>query len=104
MRSGNHALVLMAVAAALVAGPAAANDPGLGLVTQNNIAAMLVDPNPTYANVKMEGTNGTTAGEAVSRYRAGKVKPLLPLSGRSDVGTAGAEAGGGGGGQMRGQN
>ena len=83
--------------AIVMASPAAASDPRLGLVTQNNVAAMLVDPNPTYANVKMEGTNGTTAAGAVSRYRAGNVKRLLPLSGRSDVGNAGGGGGGGGG-------
>ncbi|MCU0890691.1 MAG: hypothetical protein MUE77_02865 [Sandarakinorhabdus sp.] len=103
MRSVSLFLVL-----AVMAAPAVARDKGVGLVTQNNIAAMTVDLTPSYAGVKLEGSAGTQAEGAVSRYRAGKVKPLLPLSGRSAVGAAGVGGGGGqgggGGGERGGQN
>ncbi len=71
-----------------VAAPATATaaDRGLGLVVQNNIAAMAVDLNPAYANVKIEGTEGQLGDAAVTRYRAGRVKSLLPLSGTSNLG------------------
>lgn len=69
-----------------VAAPATAADRGLGLVVQNNIAAMAVDLNPAYAKVKIEGTEGQLGDAAVTRYRAGRVKPLLPLSGTSNLG------------------
>jgi hypothetical protein len=91
MRSVSLGILLMALAA-----PASATDRGLGLVTQNNVAAMLVNPNPTYAGVKIEGGSGTGADAAVSRYRKGAVKPLLPLSGKSDLGVAGAAGQGSG--------
>lgn len=76
-----------------VAGPVTATDKGLGLVVQNNVAAMAVDLNPSYANVKIEGTNGALADAAITRYRTGQVKALLPLSGKSELGT---NTGGGG--------
>jgi hypothetical protein len=82
-----HSAVLALALAGLASSPASATDRGLGLVIQNNIAAMLVDPNPSYAGVKLEGTSGITADGALSRYRAGQVKPLIPLSGKSDLGT-----------------
>ncbi|MEN9931625.1 MAG: hypothetical protein RIS17_198, partial [Pseudomonadota bacterium] len=34
-----------------VAAPVTAQDRGLGLIIQNNVAAMVVDLNPSYANV-----------------------------------------------------
>lgn len=69
-----------------VAAPAAAADKGLGLVVQNNIAVMAVDLTPSYANVAIEGGTGMLADTAITRYRQGKVKPLLPLSGTSTLG------------------
>lgn len=76
-----------------VAVPATATDKGLGLVVQNNIAAMAVDLTPSYANVKIEGGDGQLADAAVTRYRAGKVKPLVTLSGTSSLGqTTGGNA------------
>jgi hypothetical protein len=85
MRSVSLFLVLLVAAA-----PAAAIDRDLGISVQTNIAAMTVDLTPAYANVPMEGTNGRLGDSAVSRYRAGQVKPLLPLSGKSDLGVAAA--------------
>lgn len=86
-------LLLLALMISL-AGPATAIDKGLGLVTQNNIAAMAVDLTPSYANVKIEGSDGFLADSALTRYRTGRVKPLLPLSGASNIGTAAAAAAG----------
>ena len=83
------------LATASVAVPAAAQDKGLGLVTQNNVAVMLVDPNPAYAGARIEGGNGTTADGAIYRYRSGQLTPLLPLSGKSAIGAAGAAQGAG---------
>lgn len=99
-------LLLVALMVSL-AGPATAQDKGLGLVVQNNIAAMAVDLTPSYANLKIEGGDGMVADAALTRYRTGRVKPLLPLSGASGLGTAGAAgaagaAGSGGGTQQQG--
>jgi type IV pilus biogenesis protein CpaD/CtpE len=91
-------LLLVALMISL-AGPAAADDKpvsdkGLGLVVQNNIAAMVVDLTPSYANVKIEGSDGLLADGAVTRYRTGRVKALIPFSGRSNLGdAAGASTG-----------
>lgn len=84
-----RSVCLLLIIGALAAAPAAAIDKGLGLVTQNNIAAMVVDPNPTWANVKIEGGAGTLADGALFRYRSGQVTPLLPLSGKSTIGAVG---------------
>ena len=73
-------------AAALLAAPALATDKGLGLITQNNVAAMVVDLNPSYAGVPIEGSNGMLADNAITRYRTGRVKPLLPLSANPNLG------------------
>lgn len=89
MRSVSLILLLAATAV-----PAVAQDRQLGVSVQSNIAAMTVDLVPTYANVTMEGTAGVLADGAVSRYRNGRVKPLLPLSGKSEIGVAGAAGGG----------
>jgi hypothetical protein len=83
MRSVRLVLLASLAAAAL---PAAARDRGLGLAVQNNIAAMTVDLTPNHAGARIEGGAGTNADGAVNRYRNGRVKPLLPLSGRSDLG------------------
>jgi hypothetical protein len=88
-------LLLVALMVSLAA-PAAAIDRGLGLVVQNNIAAMAVDLTPSYANVKIEGSDGLLADTAVTRYRTGMVKPLLPLSGKSNLGDAGGSSAAGG--------
>lgn len=103
-------LFILSVAA--LAAPAAASDPVLGAAVQANVVAMTVDLTPAYANVKIEGGAGTLADGAVSRYRSGQVKALIPLSGKSAVGAVtsggaaagGAPAGGPAGGQGGEQN
>ncbi|WP_353198323.1 hypothetical protein [Sandarakinorhabdus sp.] len=84
---------LLLAGAALLGAPSLAQDRGLGLIVQNNIYAQLVDPNPDYAGVPIEGGNGLKADTALTRYRTGRVQPLLPLSGTVNIGGAG---GGGG--------
>jgi hypothetical protein len=92
-------LLLVALMISL-AGPAAAepkvSDKGLGLVTQNNIAAMVVDLAPSYAGVKIESGDGLLADTAITRYRTGMVKPLLPLSGKSGLGDTSGNSNAGG--------
>lgn len=82
------AVALLALVSALVvASPAAAApDRGFGLSVQANIAAMTVDLNPSYAGVPGEGGTGHLSDSAVTRYRQGRVKPLLPLSAQSQLG------------------
>ncbi|WP_164155971.1 hypothetical protein [Sandarakinorhabdus rubra] len=94
MRNVSPLAAMTALAVAALAVPAAAQDKELGLVVQNNVAGMLVDPNPDYANVKIEGGGGIVTGGAVSRYRAGRVKPLIPLSGKSEIGATQTQQGG----------
>jgi hypothetical protein len=86
-------LLLVALMVSL-AGPAATKDKGLGLIVQNNIAAMTVDLTPSYANVAIEGGSGMLADTAVTRYRTGQIKQLRALSGESNVGAAGTGGGG----------
>ena len=87
-------LLLVALMVSLAA-PTAATDKGLGLVVQNNIAAMTVDLTPSYANVKIEGSSGILADTAITRYRTGQVKALRSLSAESKIGggsAAGSDA------------
>lgn len=73
----------------VLATPTLAQDRALGLIVQNNINAMLVDPNPEYAGVPIEGSNGLKADTAVTRYRTGRVQPLMSFSGATNVGSTG---------------
>lgn len=91
-RPASSARALLLVAAALLAAPAAAQDRNLGLVVQNNVNAMLVDPNPVYAGIPIEGSNGVKADTAITRYRSGRVAPLQSFSGNTNIGNAGAGA------------
>lgn len=83
------------VGAALLAMPALAQDRALGLIVQNNINAQLVDPNPVYDGVPIEGSNGMKADTAITRYRTGRVMPLQTVLGTSVIGGAGGAGGGG---------
>lgn len=87
-----NAKALLLVGATMLAAPAAAQDSGLGLIVQNNVNAQLVDPNPAYAGIAIEGSNGLKADTAITRYRSGRVQPLQNLSGNTSVGGAGAGA------------
>jgi hypothetical protein len=75
--------------ALMVASPAAARpDPDLGRVVQNNVHAQLVDPDPQYARILIEGGTGRLGARAWQRYQSDNVKALRPLSGTSDLGRA----------------
>lgn len=88
--------VLLLALMVSIAAPATATDKGLGLTTQNNIAAMVVDLTPSYANVKIEGSDGLVADSAITRYRTGRVKQLLPMSSGATLGTVGGASRGNG--------
>lgn len=75
----------LALAILLAAG--CASDPEFGRVNQHNIAAHVVDLEPSYAGQPMEGSSGRRSVQAVNRYLRGAVKE-----------GAGAAAGGGGAG------
>ena len=86
-------LLLVALMVSLAA-QATASDKGLGLIVQNHIAAMAVDLTPSYANVKIEGSDGLLAEGAISRYRTGQVKALRQLSGTGNLGQTESSASG----------
>ncbi len=98
----NPMVLILALAAAAVPVAASARDKDLGRIVQNNIVAMAVDLNPAYAGVKIEGGDGMVAEAAATRYRTGRVKPLLPLSSTAAVGSASATGGAAGGAQAAG--
>ncbi len=68
------------------AAEAGAADPKLGQSVQNNVVAMAVDLNPSYAGIKIEGGTGILAETAINRYRSGRVTPLQSLGGTSAIG------------------
>jgi|JI81BgreenRNA_FD_contig_71_390294_length_1414_multi_2_in_0_out_0_2 hypothetical protein len=89
---------LAIISLALVAAPvAAAPDTDWGRVVQNNVRAQLVDPEPAYAGILMEGSSGRLGSRGWSRYQSDTVKPLRSLSGNSTLGASGGGGGGGGG-------
>ena len=55
----------------------AARDAELGGAVQSTIVAQVVDLNPVYAGVPIEGGNGERSVEAVKRYKKGTVKALI---------------------------
>jgi hypothetical protein len=84
--------------ALMLASPAAAGpDPDLGRVVQNNVHAQLVDPDPQYARILIEGGTGRLGARAWQRYQSDNVKALRPLSGTSDLGRATGSGNPGGG-------
>lgn len=54
----------------------ATSDPQFGAVVQNNIVAQVVDLEPVYAGIAVEGSNGERSVEAIRRLNKGAVKPL----------------------------
>ncbi len=65
-----------------------ATDPEFGAVYDQNLTAQVVDMNPKYAGVPMEGSNGERSSAAYRRYLKGNVMPLQIPDGKS-VGTKG---------------
>jgi hypothetical protein len=67
----------------LLTGPAlllmtgcATSDPQFGAVVQNNVIAQVVDLDPVYAGIPIEGGNAARTAAAVKRYNDGAVKQL----------------------------
>lgn len=87
-----NALFILAPAFMLVAAgppPISRNDPGFGIIVDSNIVAQVVDMNPEYAGVPMEGGNGQRSIDAYRRYQSGNVKKLYKQTGESAVGEQG---------------
>ena len=90
---GKAAILLVAL---VLVAPAAAQDRQLGASVQKNVAAHVVDLHPTYAGVKIEGSNGVRSEAAINRYLDGRVTPLRSISGESQVGANAQQRGSGG--------
>lgn len=85
-------IMIASVAAFGLAAAGHAQDRQLGQSVQNNIIAMAVDLNPSYAGIKLEGSTGITSEAAITRYRAGRVTPLQSLGGTSAIGANNQQA------------
>ena len=73
---------------ALLAG--CAGDRDMGLVTERNVEAQVVDMHPQYAGVPIEGSSGVRSAAAISRYKAGAVKPLTASASAAPASLAGS--------------
>ncbi|MDR2858292.1 MAG: hypothetical protein LBV50_10660 [Novosphingobium sp.] len=94
---------LLAAAAAIPAGAAAARDRSqpamggtMGEATMRTMAAQIIDPYPEY-DTPVPVTSGGQAAAAIERYRTDKVKKPQHLS--TTMGASGGGGGGGGGGK-----
>jgi hypothetical protein len=85
-------LLLMALSSPAVA----AEDKAFGCTVQRNIEVQTVDMDPKYAGTLMEGGVGKRSTDAVRRYQTDKVRPLIRVDGRTQVGAQGGAASGGG--------
>jgi type IV pilus biogenesis protein CpaD/CtpE len=78
-------------------------DTGFGNAVRQNMAAQIIDPDPSYRGTPVEAGSGDRAALALRRYRQGRVIDPRPASGAApfqvgNQGGAGAGAGMGGGG------
>ncbi len=67
---------LAAIALPLLLAACATQDPQLGLNVQTNALAQIIDLDPVYAGVPIEGGSGERQVDAVRRYNKGKVTAL----------------------------
>ena len=74
-----------------------ANDPTFGGAVRSNYAQQVINPEPRYEGVLVEGGEGARSAAAVERYRTDKVKKPATISTTS--GTGGGSGGGGSGGR-----
>lgn len=88
---GSALAALLAAASLLLTG-CETPDRDFGGVVQHNAAAHIVDLDPVYAGVPIEGGNGRRAGEAVARYYRGAVKSAAAGGNASNTGGANAPA------------
>lgn len=77
MRKTPPGVVYLMTLALLLAGCATENDPEFGAITQHNVVAHVVDLEPQYAGVPIEGGSGERSVDSVKRYNKGAVKDLL---------------------------
>ncbi len=82
-------LAIVAIVGACSTTALAGPDPSLGETVRANIAVQTIDLDPHYAGVPTAGDNGQRAVDAVTRYRTGKLKPLLKINGKPDLGSQG---------------
>lgn len=65
-------------------------DPGFGETHRANIERQVVDPDPQYADVDVEGGNGERSAAAVTRYQQGQVtQPVVVSTQTSASGSGG---------------
>lgn len=64
---------------------ACATDAPIGSAVTNNVVAQVVDLNPRYAGVPMEGSNGQRSINAYKRYLSGEITPLQRPDGKTSV-------------------
>lgn len=81
-------LFLLLLAPPLLAG--CVRDAEFGSTVEHNIVAQAVSMDPQYAGIPVEGAgSGRRSADAIGRYQAGEVKPLLKVTGESEVGKQG---------------
>lgn len=74
---------------------ACATDQEFGATVNHNVVAQVVDMDPQYAGVPIEGANGQRAVDSYRRYLKGNVKALARVEGTAKVGGQGGAADGG---------
>lgn len=74
----------------------AAEDKAFGCTVRQNIEVQTVDMDPRYEGKLMEGGVGNRSTAAVRRYQTDKIRPLIRVDGRTQVGAQGGAASGGG--------
>jgi hypothetical protein len=78
-------LLILALSAPAVAG----DDKDFGNSVNRNIEAQTVDMNPQYEGKLMEGGVGRRSARAVNRYMTDRIRPLIQLNSKSQVGSQG---------------
>lgn len=72
-------VILVALSMTAACAPADQTSPGFGNAVRQNIAAQVVNPDPTLADAAPE-FDGERARDAVQRYRDDKVKRPVPMN------------------------
>ena len=65
------------------------NDPTLGGAIRSNYALQVVNPDPQYEGVVLEGGDGSKSAAAVERYRKDQVKKPATISTTQGSGSGG---------------
>ncbi len=75
-----RALRNLAMPTLLLVSACTTTDPQLGINVQTNALAQIIDVDPVYAGMPVEGSNGELQVEAVRRYKKGAVKAFVDTS------------------------